>query len=166
MGFRYGAVTTGGVRRPHPKYQISISKYKLSVIDRGTGASRMSETPVPGEFIPGHGPVEINENRETREITVQNLGDRPIQVGSHFHFFESNKALEFDRASAFGMRLNVPAGAAVRFEPGEEKHVELVELGGNRRVTGLNDLTNGSVDSDAVRQRALRRAEREGYRGV
>lgn len=126
----------------------------------------MSENLTPGEFIPGHGPVEINEHREVREVTVQNLGDRPIQVGSHFHFFESNKALEFERAAAFGMRLDIPAGTAARFEPGEEKHVKLVEFGGNRRVTGLNDLTNGSVESDAVRRRALRRAEREGYRGV
>jgi len=126
----------------------------------------MSKNLTPGELIPGHGPIEINQGRDTQEVTVRNRGDRPIQVGSHFHFFESNKALDFDRTAAFGMRLDIPAGTAVRFEPGEEKNVELVDLAGNRRVVGLNDLTNGSVDSDAVKERALRRAEREGYQGV
>ena len=98
---------------------------------------------IPGEIIPGDGPVIINAGRPVRTLTVINTGDRPIQVGSHFHFFEANKALRFDRALAFGMRLNIPAGTAVRFEPGDTKRVTLVELGGSASVYGLNALTNG-----------------------
>ncbi len=83
---------------------------------------------IPGESLPAEGDVELNEGRETVSVTVANTGDRPIQVGSHFHFFEVNKALEFDRESAYGMRLNVPAGSSVRFEPGDEREVELVKI--------------------------------------
>ena len=92
-----------------------------------------------------------NAGRATLELVVANTGDRPIQVGSHFHFFEANKALRFDRARAFGMRLNVPAGTAVRFEPGDEKKVTLVALGGAREVHGLNGLTEGPVEPAAAR---------------
>ena len=99
----------------------------------------------------GEGDIIANANRRTAEITVANTGDRPIQVGSHFHFFEANRALRFDRAKAFGMRLNVPAGTAVRFEPGDEKPVTLVELAGARRVWGLNGLTNGAPAPDMKR---------------
>src|SRR5215469_12295122 len=98
---------------------------------------------IPGEYLLGDGDVVANEGRRTVEIVVANRGDRPIQVGSHFHFFEVNRALRFDRAAAFGMRLNVPAGTAVRFEPGDEKRVTLVELAGARKVYGLNALTQG-----------------------
>jgi urease subunit beta len=98
---------------------------------------------IPGEYVLGDGDVIANEGRKTLELTVANTGDRPIQVGSHFHFFEVNRALRFDRAQAFGMRLNIPAGTAVRFEPGDEKRVRLVELAGRRQVFGLNGLTNG-----------------------
>lgn len=90
--------------------------------------------------------MTINEGRETTEVRVGNAGDRPVQVGSHFHFFEANAALSFDREAAFGMRLNVPAGTAVRFEPGDEKTIELVALGGKRVAHGMNGLVNGSVD--------------------
>ena len=83
---------------------------------------------IPGEYLLGEGDIVANQGRRTVELTVANTGDRPIQVGSHFHFFEVNRALRFDRAQAFGMRLNVPAGTAVRFEPGDEKRVTLVEL--------------------------------------
>jgi urease subunit beta len=103
---------------------------------------------VPGEVLPAEGTVTINEGRETTEVTVANAGDRPVQVGSHFHFFEANRALEFERAAAFGKRLNVPAGTAVRFEPGDERTVELVELGGRKRAVGMNNLTGGSVERD------------------
>jgi len=98
---------------------------------------------IPGEYLLGEGEIIANQDRRTVELTVTNTGDRPIQIGSHFHFFEVNRALRFDRAQAFGMRLNVPAGTAVRFEPGDEKRVTLVELAGTRRVFGLNALTEG-----------------------
>ncbi len=98
---------------------------------------------IPGEYLLGDGDIVANENRETVELTVANTGDRPIQVGSHFHFFEVNRALRFERAKAFGMRLDVPAGTAVRFEPGDEKRVTLVALAGPRSVHGLNALTQG-----------------------
>jgi urease subunit beta len=105
---------------------------------------------IPGEYLLGEGDIIANQGRRTVELTVANTGDRPIQVGSHFHFFEVNRALRFDRAQAFGMRLNVPAGTAVRFEPGDEKRVTLVELGGARRVFGLNALTEGGTREQAL----------------
>jgi urease beta subunit len=104
---------------------------------------------IPGEYLLAEGDVVGNVGRKTVEIVVANTGDRPIQVGSHFHFFEANKALRFDRAVAFGMRLNVPAGTAARFEPGDEKKVTLVALGGARQVHGLNGLTEGATTEDA-----------------
>ena len=109
---------------------------------------------VPGEYLLGEGDVVANANRQTIELTVANTGDRPIQVGSHFHFYEANRALRFDRLRAFGMRLNIPAGTAVRFEPGDAKHVTLVELGGARRAWGLNGLSNGAATPDVGRLRA------------
>jgi len=105
---------------------------------------------IPGEYLLADGEVLANEGRRTIELTVSNTGDRPIQVGSHFHFFEVNRALSFDRAKAFGLRLNVPAGTAVRFEPGDEKSVTLVELAGARRLHGLNGLTDGGSREDAL----------------
>jgi urease beta subunit len=105
---------------------------------------------IPGEYVLGEGDVVANQGRRTVELTVTNTADRPIQVGSHFHFFEVNRALRFDRAQAFGMRLNVPAGTAVRFEPGDEKRVTLVELAGARRVFGLNALTEGGGRDQAL----------------
>jgi len=103
------------------------------------------------------------EGRQTVEVTVANTGDRPIQVGSHCHFFEANRALRFDREKAFGFRLQVPAGTAVRFEPGEEKHVTLVAFGGNRVVYGINGLTGGKLDDPQVRSRALAKAAELGF---
>lgn len=108
-------------------------------------------------------PIEINAGRKTQTVAVWNTGDRAIQVGSHFHFFEVNKALRFDRTAAFGMRLDIPAGTAVRFEPGDRKDVELVALGGTRRVFGLNGLTNGRVDSPDVRAKALAAIRQRGF---
>ena len=105
---------------------------------------------IPGEYVLGDGEIVANPGRRTVELTVANTGDRPIQVGSHFHFFEANRALRFDRAQAFGMRLSIPAGTAVRFEPGDEKRVTLVELGGERRVFGLNGLTAGGDRAAAL----------------
>ena len=105
---------------------------------------------IPGEYFLADGDVVANAERETVELGVTNAGDRPIQVGSHFHFFEVNRALKFDRARAFGMRLNVPAGTAVRFEPGDEKRVTLVALAGTRQVFGLNGLTEGGDRAAAL----------------
>ena len=105
---------------------------------------------IPGEYLLGDGDIDANVGRATVELTVANTGDRPIQVGSHFHFFEVNRALRFDRAQAFGMRLNVPAGTAVRFEPGDEKRVTLVEIAGAKRIFGLNNLTDGAAKDAAL----------------
>ncbi len=119
----------------------------------------------PGEYRLDDGDVVLNEGRETATLTVRNLGDRPVQVGSHFHFFEVNPELEFDRAKAFGMRLDIPAGTAVRFEPGDEREVELVCFGGERRVHGLNRLTEGETGGDRLAE-ALARAAEAGFRGA
>jgi urease subunit beta len=100
---------------------------------------------IPGEYVLAKGDIVANEGRKTVTVTVANIGDRPIQVGSHFHFFEVNAALKFDRKPAKGMRLNVPAGTAVRFEPGDTKDVTLVALSGKREVYGLRGLTQGKV---------------------
>jgi urease beta subunit len=120
---------------------------------------------IPGEYVLGDGEIEANVGRRTAQLTVANTGDRPIQVGSHFHFFEANKALRFDRGAAFGMRLNIPAGTAVRFEPGDEKVVTLVELAGAREVYGLNGLTEGSV-AEGRRAASVRRAGEAGFQGA
>ena len=101
---------------------------------------------IPGELLPLEGEIELNADRPTLTITVANRGDRPIQVGSHFHFFEVNAALNFERDKTRGMRLNIPAGTAVRFEPGDEKEIELVSLTGTREIYGFNGLINGSLD--------------------
>lgn len=112
------------------------------------------------------GEITINEGKNSVEITVTNTADRPVQTGSHFHFFEVNKMLEFDRAAAFGKRLDIPAGTAVRFEPGESKKVRLVDIGGNRVGMGLNDLTQGCFDDENVRQAALEKAKKLGFKGA
>jgi urease subunit beta len=114
---------------------------------------------IPGEYLLASEPIEINAGRTTRRIEVGNRGDRPVQVGSHCHFFEVNRWLEFDRAAAYGMRLNVAAGTAVRFEPGDTREVELVAIGGTREVIGLNQLVEGPLDDPAVRSAALQAIE-------
>ena len=101
----------------------------------------------PGEYFLQDQDIEINAGRATAAVDVTNRGDRPVQVGSHCHFFEVNRALDFDRARAYGMRLNIAAGTAVRFEPGDTKRVELVALAGTREVIGINGLVNGPLDS-------------------
>jgi urease subunit beta len=101
---------------------------------------------IPGEIIVGDEPVEINRGRPVRRIAVLNAGDRPVQVGSHYHFAEANPALEFDREAAWGHRLAVPAGTSVRFEPGVAREVDLVALGGNRIVPGLRGECGGALD--------------------
>jgi urease subunit beta len=102
---------------------------------------------VPGEMLIEAGEIELNAGRPTLTLTVANTGDRPIQVGSHFHFYEVNRALAFEREQARGMRLDIPAGTAVRFEPGDERQVTLVALTGNRQVFGLNGLIDGPLDT-------------------
>ncbi|WP_166357782.1 urease subunit beta [Pseudomonas akapageensis] len=102
---------------------------------------------IPGQYQIQPGEIELNAGRRTLSLTVANSGDRPIQVGSHYHFFESNDALKFDRAASRGMRLNIPAGTAVRFEPGQSREVELVELAGLRRVFGFAGRVMGNLDS-------------------
>jgi urease beta subunit len=121
---------------------------------------------IPGEYVIREGEIELNRGRRTGTLMVSNTGDRPVQVGSHFHFFEVNKELVFDRRQAFGMRLDIPAGTAVRFEPGQEKEVSLVVFGGAKVVHGLNCLTNGCVEDEAVRDRALEAAAGKGFGGA
>ena len=101
---------------------------------------------IPGEYKVEAGEIELNVGRRTHRLSVSNRGDRPIQVGSHYHFFETNDALMFDRADSRGMRLNIPAGTAVRFEPGQTRDVELVELAGLRRVFGFAGRVMGNLD--------------------
>jgi urease subunit beta len=113
---------------------------------------------VPGELLPAPGEIELNAGRATVRVTVANTGDRPIQVGSHFHFFETNEALRFDRAATRGFRLNIAAGTAVRFEPGQEREVELVELAGDRIVFGFNARVMGPLEP---KRAAARKAPRK-----
>lgn len=119
----------------------------------------------PGEYLLAEEPIVANVGREATEVAVRNTGDRPIQVGSHAHFFEVNPALDFDRGAAFGRRLNIPSGTAVRFEPGEERSVGLVPFGGARQVFGLSGLTNGATGA-GEREAALARAAERGFAGA
>ena len=102
---------------------------------------------IPGEIIPEQGEIELNLGKQVKTLKVSNSGDRPVQVGSHYHFFESNKALIFDRELTLGMRLDIPAGTAIRFEPGDTTVVKLVSYTGLRTVYGFNSLVNGSLDN-------------------
>jgi urease beta subunit len=121
---------------------------------------------IPGEYILKKEEIKANVGYKTLSISVANTGDRPIQVGSHYHFFEVNKALAFDRQKAFGMRLNIPASTAVRFEPGEKKSVVLVEIGGNKEVHGFNNLTNGNVANEAVKASAIAKARKSKFKST
>ena len=115
-----------------------------------------------GESIILDREITLNEGIATVTISVTNAGDRPVQVGSHCHFFEVNRLLDFDREKAYGYRLDIPSGNAVRFEPGETKEVQLCEIGGTKRVFGLNDLTCGAI-SEANKQQALNKAREKGF---
>ena len=126
----------------------------------------VADTEHPGAVTALEGSLEINAGRRSVTLTAVNTGDRPIQIGSHFHFFEVNKAMEFDRAAALGMRLDIPAGTAVRFEPGARKEVNLVEFGGRSELTGLNNLTSGISSDPAVRAAALAQARARGFKGA
>ena len=113
---------------------------------------------IPGEYILAKDDILINAGRKTATLMVLNTGDRPVQVGSHFHFFEINKQMSFEREKAFGMRLNIAAGTAVRFEPGEEMEVEVVEFGGKKKINGFNNLTNGKIKSGTDKKKAFTKA--------
>lgn len=121
---------------------------------------------IPGEIIIKDQDIICNENKKTKRIIVSNTGDRPIQVGSHFHFFEVNKALEFARKEAFGMRLDIASGTAVRFEPGEEKEVTLVEIGGAKEIVGFSGLTEGIITDEKVKREGLKKAKALNFKGA
>jgi urease subunit beta len=120
---------------------------------------------IPGEYILDEkaGSIEANAGRRTIRLLVRNTGDRPVQIGSHFHFFEVNGALAFDRAVAYGLRLNIPAGTAVRFEPGEDKEIELTEFAGDRIIHGFNGLVEGALGDATRRMPAIDRARQQGF---
>lgn len=130
------------------------------------GMQPVAPSVTPGEILAAEGDIEINAGKKSVTIRARNTGDRPIQIGSHYHFFEANRALDFDRERAFGMHLDIPAGTAVRFEPGEEKEVTLTAFGGTGEIYGLNGLTNGSSRSDAVKNQALQLARGRGFKGA
>lgn len=115
-----------------------------------------------GEIIPANRDIVLNEGKETITILVANKGDRPVQVGSHYHFFEVNRCLSFDRGKSYGFHLDIPSGTSVRFEPGEEKEVQLVAMGGSRTVYGLNDLTCAEV-GEATKGQAVELAKKKGF---
>ena len=121
---------------------------------------------IPGEMFIQDGEIELNAGRKTVTVTVTNTGDRPIQVGSHFHFFEANRALEFDRPTAFGMHLNIASSTAIRFEPGDEKTVSLVPFGGKQRVCGFNNLVDAhaAAANDRVKAEAVQRMRERGFK--
>ncbi|MYV97218.1 urease subunit beta, partial [Streptomyces sp. SID3343] len=115
-------------------------------------------------YLYGDAPIEINAGRRATKVTVRNTGDRAIQIGSHYHFFEVNRALEFDRDEAYGMHLDIAAGTAARFEPGDTRDVTLCAFGGSRRVIGFAGLVDGGLSAPDTRARALRRAAELGFR--
>lgn len=117
------------------------------------------EARIPGELLTEEGEIELNAGRPTATVTVVNTGDRPVQVGSHFHFFEVNRALRFDRRAGYGMHLDIASGTAVRFEPGEERDVALVAIGGSREVYGLNDMANAALGDTPTDQQLAALAE-------
>nr|WSW65114.1 urease subunit beta [Streptomyces sp. NBC_00995] len=118
------------------------------------------------KYLYGKGPIELNAGRRTVKLTVSNTGDRAVQVGSHYHFFEVNSALSFDRQKALGMHLNIAAGTSVRIEPGGSREVELCAYGGTGRLVGFSGLLNGSLSSHPARVEAVRRAIEQGFEGA
>lgn len=151
-----------------------------SGVYQGKPAIAYPDTPgfKPATYVPVGGviladdDIEYNVNRRTKKLTVRNTGDRPVQIGSHFHFFEVNRYMEFDRPASFGYHLNIPATTAIRFEPGEEKEVEIVQFSGKYRIIGFNDLTNGFAgleDSPSyypVRDRAMIKMKEYGFKTI
>ena len=150
---------------PEPEYQSGpgLSQDAPSPPDTPDAPQPSAPPPAPGEIITAPHPLILNQGRSIIEITVLNNGDRPVQVGSHYPFFEVNPELRFNRAAAFGRRLDIPAGTAVRFEPGESKRVSLVDISGARRSYGANALIDGPVDDENTRTRALETMKSRGY---
>ena len=146
------------------KPESKQKRAKKSVVAKAVKKVSLQQSVViPGEIILGEGDIVAFKGRQTVELIVANTGDRPIQVGSHCHFFEANRALRFDREKAYGFRLQVPAGTAVRFEPGEDKRVTLVSIGGNRVAYGMNGLVNGRLDDPNVNAKAMAAAREQGF---
>lgn len=175
IGFGATLLTTddvmAGVERLMPVLQVEASfpdGTKLVTVHEPIrpGEKEIPEGVIPGEIIVPEEEMEINVGRRKETLTVANKGDRPVQVGSHFHFFEANRCLDFDREVAFGMRLDIPAGTAVRFEPGGKKEVTVTQFGGRGEIIGLNGLTNGSVSSEAVKTGAMDLARKRGFKGI
>ncbi|MFQ5941198.1 MAG: urease subunit beta [Nitrososphaerales archaeon] len=121
---------------------------------------------IPGEYILASEPIIANKGRKTIKLTVKNTGDRPVQIGSHTHFFEVNKALDFDRKRTLGFRLNIPAGTAIRFEPGDRRSIELAELGGKKVIYGFHALVQGNLKSENIKRKALRNAKKKKFKGA
>ncbi len=119
---------------------------------------------IPGEYIPSNESIIANVGKSTTTVSVRNTGDRPIHVGSHTHFFEVNKALEFQRKQSYGCHLNIPAGTSVRFEPGDTKEIELTEFGGKKIVYGFSGLVNGNLDEK--KEEAFKKAIEKGFKGM
>ena len=175
IGWGSTILTTGdvmpGVASMMPILQVECvfpDGTKLVTVHEPIRAAEGAEpdTLEPGAILPAEGEIELAAGRPRVTIEVVNTGDRPVQIGSHYHFFEVNRALDFDRAKALGFRLDIPAGTAVRFEPGQRKTVTLTGFGGAKELTGLNNLTQGRLDSDAARAEALARAKARGFKGA
>ena len=147
--------------RKAPKNAKAARKSGTSLA--ATIRTELAKPVIPGQILFAAGDIDALKNRPTKELTVKNSADRPIQVGSHCHFFEVNRGLVFDREQAFGFRLCIPAGTAARFEPGEEKRVTLVAFAGHRMVHGINGLTNGALDDAEIKAQALARAAEQGF---
>ncbi len=130
------------------------------------GQLPLAAMPTPGEIISPTCDIQLNSGRPTTTVRAINTGDRPVQIGSHYHFFEVNKALDFPRAAAFGMHLDIPAGTAVRFEPGELREVQLVQFGGTGDIHGFSGLTNGNLHDPACKAIALERARAQQFKGA
>jgi urease subunit beta len=156
------------VSNVYGKKETSFKKKKTTTSSRRrtSGRKEAGRTLIPGEYILSSDPVICNDNRKTIKVSVSNRGDRPCQIGSHTHFFEVNRALDFPREQTFGYRLNIPAGTSVRFEPGDTKDVELCELGGKRVCFGFNGLTMGSLNSSIMKNAALEKARTLGFSGA
>ena len=159
-----------GVRAMVPVVSFEVGMAEgtklVTIFDPIRPGSVASDEPKPGEIIPADGEIEVNAGREAVELEVLNTGDRTIQVRSHAHFFEVNRALQFDRAMAFGMKLDTPSGVGARFDPGVPRTVRLVRLGGAGLAMGFGGLVNGATDDPAVRDKALELARLRGYRGA
>lgn len=175
IGWGSTILTTGdvmpGVAAMMPILQVECvfpDGTKLVTVHEPIRAAEGAEpdTLEPGAILPAEGEIELAAGRPRVSLEVVNTGDRPVQIGSHYHFFEVNRALDFDRAKAMGFRLDIPAGTAVRFEPGQRKTVTLTGFGGAKELTGLNNLTQGKLDSDAARADALARAKTRGFKGA